>query len=354
MSLAKSLLTAQQAQAEAAQKAAAASLAKESISSRIAQAYDAQAGHLDLPKLPSLFVHELHGKVASLSFSRPSKNFPDTGISAQQVVDLLQALPPQPAGVAKGTFTSWMSEAFFESQKAGGKYTTFTPSPVVVSVDRIETRCTVKVHWLTLLDGLTVEVQAELSRLQGNFTIWADTRHHNGILVEIKRQDLVMTGDIKGLHKPLYLAYAAGSEVSFRSYLMHSSDGHIVRILHKMAELDAEYLAGALKAYNDDKLAGLPPVPKTPTDLTGMNAGSKAQREELNSLGARRDQALAKQHWPMYCREHKLDTRQSYFEHYVWAKHWLTQAGLQPDPGYLVNGEPYSYGSSWLAASQEV
>jgi len=34
--------------------------------------------------------------------------------------------------------------------------------------------------------------------------------------------------------------------------------------------------------------------------------------------------------------------------HYDAVKEFLTVAGLQPDPNYIHNGKPYSYGSAWL------
>tara|TARA_Y100000034_G_C6910321_1_gene424399 strand:- start:18683 stop:19123 length:441 start_codon:yes stop_codon:yes gene_type:complete len=42
----------------------------------------------------------------------------------------------------------------------------------------------------------------------------------------------------------------------------------------------------------------------------------------------------------------KLDYEGS--DHYSWAKETLEEAGLNPDPNYMHNGEPYSYGSAWL------
>ncbi len=36
------------------------------------------------------------------------------------------------------------------------------------------------------------------------------------------------------------------------------------------------------------------------------------------------------------------------FDHYRWATAALEKAGLNPDPSYLHNGKPYSYGHAWL------
>lgn len=60
--------------------------------------------------------------------------------------------------------------------------------------------------------------------------------------------------------------------------------------------------------------------------LNDMVAGSPAQREEL-----------AKHTFP-----------NSGEDHYTWALRILGEAGLQPDPSYLHEGNPYSYGSAWL------
>ncbi len=61
--------------------------------------------------------------------------------------------------------------------------------------------------------------------------------------------------------------------------------------------------------------------------LNYMNAGSPAQEEFL--------------------RIHK-DEKPHKQNHYEWAKEALAGAGLQPDPDYIHNGKPYSYGSAWL------
>lgn len=58
--------------------------------------------------------------------------------------------------------------------------------------------------------------------------------------------------------------------------------------------------------------------------LNDMQAGSPAQREYLS----------------------KFNYQGS--DHYNWAKEVLKEAGLDPDPNYIYNGEPYRYGSAWL------
>ncbi len=64
--------------------------------------------------------------------------------------------------------------------------------------------------------------------------------------------------------------------------------------------------------------------------LNDMVAGSPAQQAHLKSLGK----------W-----KHGRDGFESYFS---WALAELAKAGLQPDPGYMHNGKPYSYGNAWL------
>lgn len=61
--------------------------------------------------------------------------------------------------------------------------------------------------------------------------------------------------------------------------------------------------------------------------LNDLQAGSPAQRAHLATF--------------------KFD-RTLHSDHYSWAKEVLTEAGLQPDPNYLHNDKPYSYGSAWL------
>ena len=60
--------------------------------------------------------------------------------------------------------------------------------------------------------------------------------------------------------------------------------------------------------------------------LNALRAGSPNQREYLIQNPPRDDVS----------------------DHYQWATDTLQRAGLNPDPGYIHNGAPYSYGSAWL------
>ena len=357
MSLTNSLTEQKQKEAEAAAEAARKASDKEGIQMRIAKAFDERSQGLTLPKLPMLMVHPLYGRVASLSFSRDSSSFPHTGLDAKHILALMEAFPPVPACIAKGNqWTSWMSVSYFEQQleKPEGqiKFTEIKAmSPVIINLNRMEHRPSAKVEWIAELDGLLVEFQVELSRSRGWPQISADMRHHNGILVEIRRQWVELTGDLKDHACPHYLSYASGSPTSFGNRLMYG-ELNIVGLINTMAELDAQYYAEALAAYEADRAAGLPPAEAT-RDHGDMNAGSKAQRALLNSLEARQERALAQKHWPLYAEKHGLNPGRYGFDYHEWAKYWLTQAGLQPDPNYIRDGKPYSYGSAWVKDSDE-
>ena len=357
MSLTNSLTEQKQKEAEAAAEAARKASDKEGIQMRIAKAFDERSQGLTLPKLPMMVVHPLYGRVASLSFSRDNSSFPHTGLDAKHILALMEAFPPVPACIAKGNqWTSWMSVSYFEQQleKPEGqiKFTEIKAmSPVIINLNRMEHRPSAKVEWIAELDGLLVEFQVELSRSRGWPQISADMRHHNGILVEIRRQWVELTGDLKDHACPHYLSYASGSPTSFGNRLMYG-ELNIVGLINTMAELDAQYYAEALAAYEADRAAGLPPAEAT-RDHGDMNAGSKAQRALLNSLEARQERALAQKHWPLYAEKHGLNPGRYGFDHHEWAKYWLTQAGLQPDPNYIRDGKPYSYGSAWVKDSDE-
>ena len=357
MSLTNSLTEQKQKEAEAAAEAARKASDKEGIQMRIAKAFDERSQGITLLKLPMLMVHPLYGRVASLSFSRDSSSFPHTGLDAKHILALMEAFPPVPACIAKGNqWTSWMSVSYFEQQleKPEGqiKFTEIKAmSPVIINLNRMEHRPSAKVEWIAELDGLLVEFQVELSRSRGWPQISADMRHHNGILVEIRRQWVELTGDLKDHACPHYLSYASGSPTSFGSRLMYG-ELNIVGLINTMAELDAQYYAEALAAYEADCAAGLPPAEAT-RDHGDMNAGSKAQRALLNSLEARQERALAQKHWPLYAEKHGLNPGRYGFDYHEWAKYWLTQAGLQPDPNYIRDGKPYSYGSAWVKDSDE-
>lgn len=358
MSLTQSLTTKKTAEAEAAVKAAAEAVNKEGIQMRVAAAFDAGSQGLTLPKLPMMHVHPLYGRVASLSFSRDSSSFPHTGLDAKHILALMEAFPPVPACIAKGNqWTSWMSVSYFEQQleKPEGqiKFTEIRAvSPVIINLNRLEHRASAKVEWIAELDGLLVEFQVELSRSRGWPQISADMRHHNGILVEIRRQWVELTGDLKDQRCPQYLSYGSGSPTSFGNRLMYG-ELNIVGLINTMAYLDAQYYAEALAAYENDCVTGVPLADVTHADPGGMNAASKAQRAELNTLGARRERALAEKHWPIYAEKHGLNHGKYGFDYHEWVKHWLTQAGLQPDPNYIRDGKPYSYGSAWVKESDE-
>lgn len=357
MSLTNSLTTQKQKEAEAAVEAAKKASDKEGIQMRVAAAFDAGSQGITLPKLPMLMVHPLYGRVASLSFSRDSSSFPHTGLDAKHILALMEAFPPVPACIAKGNqWTSWMSVSYFEQQleKPEGqiKFTEIKAmSPVIINLNRMEHRPSAKVEWIAELDGLLVEFQVELSRSRGWPQISADMRHHNGILVEIRRQWVELTGDLQDQRMPQYIQYASGSPTSFGNRLMYG-ELNIVGLINTMAELDAQYYAEALAAYEADCAAGLPPAEAT-RDHGDMNAGSKAQRALLNSLEARQERALAQKHWPLYAEKHGLNHGRYGFDYHEWAKYWLTQAGLQPDPNYIRDGKPYSYGSAWVKDSDE-
>jgi len=357
MSLTNSLTTQKQKEAEAAVEAAKKASDKEGIQMRVAAAFDAGSQGITLPKLPMLMVHPLYGRVASLSFSRDSSSFPHTGLDAKHILALMEAFPPVPACIAKGNqWTSWMSVSYFEQQleKPEGqiKFTEIKAmSPVIINLNRMEHRPSAKVEWIAELDGLLVEFQVELSRSRGWPQISADMRHHNGILVEIRRQWVELTGDLKDHACPHYLSYASGSPTSFGNRLMYG-ELNIVGLINTMAELDAQYYAEALAAYEADRAAGLPPV-EVSSGHGDSHAGSKAQRALLNSLEARQERALAQKHWPLYAEKHGLNPGRYGFDYHEWAKYWLTQAGLQPDPNYIRDGKPYSYGSAWVKDSDE-
>lgn len=357
MSLTQSLANQESQAAEAKAKAAQAALDKASKQQIIAAAFDAgiEAAGITLPKLPMLHIHTLWGVVASLSFTRETIHFPAVGLGADTVLKLMAAFPPESAGIAKGgSFTSWVPRAYFDKQLASDRpeYREFSESPVVISMDWISGNTTSKVKWTTLLGGLLVEMCVQLNRQAGQPTLWVDTRHHNQVLVEIKRVDLMLTGDMAEFPCPLYRTYASGDRLSVGNRLMYSGDGRIVAMLQRMAELDAGYYAAALEAYEKDLVTGVPLADVIPCS-PDLNAASKAQRAELNSDMARRERALAEKHWPIYAEKHGLKQGRYGFDYHEWAVYWLTQANLQPDPNYIRDGKPYSYGSAWVKESDE-
>lgn len=80
------------------------------------------------------------------------------------------------------------------------------------------------------------------------------------------------------------------------------------------------------EGYDAETIARLAEIWDT-WHLNRMQAGSPAQTAHLETLT-----------FPGYPTNH-----------YDWAKEQLAEAGLQPDPSYIHNDKPYSYGSAWLS-----
>lgn len=85
-----------------------------------------------------------------------------------------------------------------------------------------------------------------------------------------------------------------------------------------------------LAYFPNDKLAQRMAAVWREWHLNNMTAGSPAQ------------EAWVKAHKADY---HPASPGDS---HYDWACRSLNAAGLNPDPGYVHNGQPYRYGHAWL------
>lgn len=349
MSLFDSVTQKNQLSEEAKAKAAR----TEELKQTIALAYDQAVEKLEGLPTPMLIMHELYGKVAMLNF-KVKNGWPNDGLSVQQVMALKTALPPVEAGIAKGLFTSFMSKVWADrdvDKEGKPRWPQYTSSPVVVKLERmVQYPSTAEVCWIAELAGVLVSVSVKLTRTRGCFEIWADTETHNGVVTRIKRTNVILTGDLREERVPLYISYAGGDHLSIGQRLLYGEQ--VERLFNRMVELDADYQEKAEQAYaedlkNPDLLAAYKP------SSMGSTAGSKAQEQSLRSIEARREQYLAEKHWPLYTKQHGIETRQGYFEHHSWAKHWLTTQGLQPDPNYLRDGKPYSYGSAWVKPEDE-
>lgn len=104
-------------------------------------------------------------------------------------------------------------------------------------------------------------------------------------------------------------------------------------------------------AYEAAKATSLPIVGRTYEQIlaeyvaSALRAGTLEQFVSLRSPDAEQDQALAKQHWVSYCKEHNISSTTTYFDYYDWACTWLRRQKL-----YVVEheGKSYAYGHAWL------
>lgn len=133
------------------------------------------------------------------------------------------------------------------------------------------------------------------------------------------------------------------------------------RILAKQYREELDILTGQRAAYLASKAerdadpaayAAADPIPRrvdpVPYANRRLRAGTARPTESLESVQARADWRLAREHWRHYAEEHGIALSEygpRLEDYYSWAVAWLTRAGLNPDEH---NGKPYRYGSAWL------
>lgn len=228
---------------EAQRKAAAAAPAAERaahIRTVVAAAYDAATAGMQGLTLPSLLVHSLYGKEALLMF-RPER-YRGPGMPAAQIVELLDRMPPVLAGMARGTFFSFMPKSYADTAKKKGsdelEWPKFTPSPLIFQIDHLmEYGSKVELRWVTNLGGYLVEIQIELARGLGMPGLKIQTQQYQGRLIRIVNVSPCLTGDLRNEPMPQVARYASGDSLSVGTHIFYG-EGLVEPLIHKMAELD--------------------------------------------------------------------------------------------------------------------
>lgn len=210
------------------------------------------------------------------------------------------------------------------------------------------------VEWYTRLDGKLVRMDVDLENIYGVTPMYTahvqyDSSGQHIVRVTNAQPQYAVT-PVQSLK---YIRYSAGSATGFGTLLIY---GNVRAYIEQLAGYCYSQRRASKKAYQEDKIAGLPPVSAPASDQTYDNqklrAGTREQYECLHSEAARKDRALAEKHWKCYAEDYGIkSSREKYFDHFAWACAYLKRQGLYEvsDPRD-TNYPPrtYKYGNAWL------
>lgn len=211
-----------------------------------------------------------------------------------------------------------------------------------------------QVDWYTRLSGELVSMSVELVNVHG-----ITPTYDANVQYDPTQQFVVAVRDARpGYHlKPAqalsHIRYSAGSSSGFGDLLIY---GNVRAYIEQLAGYCYSKRIASKKAYQQDKIEGLPPVSGPASDQTydrqSLRAGTREQHECLVSEAARRDRALAEKHWKEYAADYGIEvpsySSSQSFDHYAWAVAYLKRARLYEVSDPRNPEKTYKYGHAWL------
>lgn len=295
-----------------------------------------------------MHTSKLFGAIGSYSFR---------DATPEQCAELLAAFVPVPTAIVKTQMWTSFRPADYVDPKLGGgediKSKTPVPGGAAIGLDCSRFQSRAKVQWWTMLGGELVGLDVELATIH-NVTPhmaarveYADPAHNHISRVSDARP-VYPIEPAKGA--PLtHIRYSAGAPEYWPHILIH---GHVAAYIEQLAGWCYSARRASKKAYQEDKIAGLPPVSGPASDQTyesqKLRAGTREQYECLHTEAARRDRALAEKHWKQYAEDYGIESTQGYFDHYAWACAYLKRQGLYEVPDPRDPSKAYKYGHAWL------
>lgn len=309
----------------------------------LASASDAQKAAAVLPNL--IHVQKLYGIAACFAF-------PAT--TADVILNMLSIFPPAKTYRVKRTFLSFMPECHkLEEELAHGAESVALDGPRI-DVNRLpDYETQMKVIWVSEVNGTLVEFSMD----------WKYDREATPMLdFEATRafghgKVIRVTND--WLKIPKGLSQAQIREVTYSSAGADYIRNRVIYSVHQLNEPDRVPATTHLLQLSDQILqarrralieayeqAKLNPQPEGVQARTvGLNPGTKEQQDCLDTLEARTQAWLCKNHFWAYCLEHGMKRTSGYYLHYDWACYYLETKGLLT---VEHNGQPYKYGTAWL------
>lgn len=297
-----------------------------------------------------MHTSQLYGAIGSYAFR---------DATPEQCMELLTAFPPIPTAIVKTqSWTSFRPADYVDPRlTAGGeevKSKEDVPGGAAIRLDHPGPGGSRnKVEWWTVLEGELVAMDVELANIHGVTprmearVEYADPAHTHISRVSEARPVYPLEPLSPNVLK--YIRYSAGAPGYFPTILIY---GNVVAYIEQLAGYCYSKRMASKKAYQEDKIAGLPPVAGHASDQgydsQKLRAGTREQWECLESEEARRDRALAEKHWKAYAEDYGIEARQGYFDHYAWACAYLKRKSLYEVPDPRDPSKPYKYGHAWL------
>lgn len=288
------------------------------------------------------FLHasKLYGAIGSFHFK---------DATPEDCAALLAAFIPEPLVLTRGDYTSARPADY---SKEGERVTASQPveGGAVMRMNRLENYPERNsVEWYARIGGELVSLSVELANIHGVTPVYR---------ANVQRDAVGRITSVSDSHpefplspmKPVslqFIRYSAASRAAFGTLLVY---GNVAAYVEQMSGYCYSRRRASKKAYQEDKIAGLPPgeAHRGTYDEQKLRAGTREQFDCLNSEPARRDRALAEKHWKPYAEDYGIESTQGYFDYYAWACAYLKRQGLYEVPDPRDSTKMYKYGHAWL------